>query len=220
MNKRLIIIGLAILFCAIILKTAFILLSKIKVDDFHKTAITFIIDSSVQNRNKLPNEIKYIKSLCATLDPEDSVKIIKTGDSAYLIFEGSAGNGQGISEAVQKYTAENSEKTSYGEAIKKAVDYSLTMKKEGYNTALVILGALDEKGDVSKHINWDTLPQNIKKTQKYLPEIAMMFVYAEPEKLDFVKTKLNPILGEQKLIVANEVNIDKVNSRFLKAIGR
>ena len=48
----------------------------------------------------------------------------------------------------------------------------------------------------------------------------MMFVYAEPEKLDFVKTKLNPILGEQKLIVANEVNIDKVNSRFLKAIGR
>ena len=94
------------------------------------------------------------------------------------------------------------------------------MKKDGYNTAIVVLGALEEKGDPSKQINWDTLPKNIQKTQKYLPEIAMMFVYAEPEKLDHVKTKLNPILGEQKLIVANEVNIDKVNSRFLKAIGR
>ena len=47
-----------------------------------------------------------------------------------------------------------------------------------------------------------------------------MFVYAEPEKLDYAKTKLNPVLGEDKLIIANEVNIDKANSRFLKAIGR
>ena len=220
MNKRLIIIGLAILFVSIILKTAFVLISKIEIDDFHKTAITFIIDSSVQNQKKLPNEIKYIKSLCAILDPEDAVKIIKTADSSYLIFEGSAGDGSGISEAIQKYTKELSNQTSYGEAIKKAVDYSLTMKKNGYNTAIVILGTLEENGIVSKKINWDTLPENIKKTQKYLPEISMMFVYAEPEKLDFVKTKLNPVLGEQKLIVANEVNIDKVNSRFLKAIGR
>lgn len=220
MNKRLIIIGLAILFAAIILKTAIVLISKIKIDDFHKTAITFIIDSSVQNQNKLPNEIKYIKSLCAILDPEDAVKIIKTADSAYLIYEGSAGDGSGISEAIQKYTKELSTQTSYGEAIKKAVDYSLTMKKNGYNTAVVILGALEETGSPSKNINWETLPENIKRTQKYLPEISMMFVYAEPEKLDFVKTKLNPVLGEQKLIVANEVNIDKVNSRFLKAIGR
>ena len=220
MNKRLLIIGLAILAGAIILKTAIVLLSKIQIDDFHKTAVTFIIDSSVQNQNKLPNEIRYIKSLCAILDPEDSVKIIKSGESSYLIFEGSAGDGSGISEAVTKYTKESSDKTSYGEAIKKAADYSLTMKKDGYNTAIVVLGALEEKGDPSKQINWDTLPKNIQKTQKYLPEIAMMFVYAEPEKLDHVKTKLNPILGEQKLIVANEVNIDKVNSRFLKAIGR
>ena len=94
------------------------------------------------------------------------------------------------------------------------------MKKDGYNTAIVVLGALEESGDTSKRINWETLPNNIKKSQKYLPEIAIMFMYAEPEKLDFVKTKLNPVLGENKLIIANEVNIDKVNSRFLRAIGR
>ena len=48
----------------------------------------------------------------------------------------------------------------------------------------------------------------------------MMFVYAHPEKLDMVKTKLGPVLGEKKLIVANETGLDKVNRRFLEAIGR
>ena len=48
----------------------------------------------------------------------------------------------------------------------------------------------------------------------------MMFVFAHPEKLDLVKTKLNPVLGETKLIVANEQNVDKANRRFLEAIGR
>ena len=102
----------------------------------------------------------------------------------------------------------------------KAVDYSLTMKKDGYNTAIVVLSDLEQNGDSSKQINWDTLPENIEHTLKYLPELSIMFVYAEPEKLDYAKTKLNPVLGEDKLIIANEVNIDKANSRFLKAIGR
>ena len=220
MNKRLMIMGLAILFAAIIIKTAFVLISNIKVDEFHKTAITFIIDSSSNNKNKISSEIKYIKSLCATLDPEDSVKIIKTDESSYLIYEGGAGDGSRISEAIQKYTQNGSNKTSYGEAIKKAVDYSLTMKKNGYNTAIVVLGELNETGLVAKRINWETLPENIRKSQKYLPELTIMFAYAEPEKLDNVKTKLNPVLGENKLIIANEANIDKANSRFLRAIGR
>lgn len=213
-------IGFAILVAAIVLKTAIVLISNIKLDDFHKTAVTFIIDASTQNREKIPSEIKYIKSLCAILDPEDAIKIIKTSDSAYLIYEGNAGDGSEITQAMQEYTKNTLPQTSYGEAIKKAFDYSLTMKKDGYNTAIVVLGALEESGSASKRINWETLPNNIKKSQKYLPEIAIMFIYAEPEKLDFVKTKLNPVLGESKLIVANEVNIDKVNSRFLRAIGR
>ncbi len=220
MNKRLIIIGFAILTAAIFVKLIFVILSNIKVDDFHKTAVTFIIESSKNNSAKLPSEIKYIKSLCAILDPEDAVKIIKTGQSAYLIYEGGAGEGSNITAALQKYTNDQTTETTFGEAIKKAVDYSLTMKKEGYNTSIVILGTLEEQGSSSKQINWDTLPDNIKKTKQYLPELAIMFVYADPEKLDFVKTKLNPILGENKLIIANEANIDKVNYRFLKAIGR
>ena len=79
---------------------------------------------------------------------------------------------------------------------------------------------METAGDVSKQVNWDTLPQNVQNVQKYAPDLAMMFVYAHPEKLDLVKTKLNPVLGETKLIIANEQNVDKANRRFLEAIGR
>ena len=84
MDKRLITVGLVILGAAILIKTAVVLLSHVKVDEFHKTAITFIVDSSASNQPKLPKEIKYIKSLCAILDPEDAIKILKTDKSAYL----------------------------------------------------------------------------------------------------------------------------------------
>lgn len=94
------------------------------------------------------------------------------------------------------------------------------MKKEGYVPAIVVVGDLENEGDVSKQVNWDTLPQNVQNVQKYAPDLAMMFVYAHPEKLDLVKTKLNPVLGETKLIIANEQNVDKANRRFLEAIGR
>lgn len=220
MDKRLITVGLVILGVAILIKTAVVLLSHVKVDEFHKTAITFIVDSSASNQPKLTKEIKYIKSLCAILDPEDAIKILKTDKSAYLIYEGSPGDGVAISNALKKYTTNGTDENSYGEAIKKAVNYSLTMKKNGYNTAIVVVGGLGDKGDASKQINWDTLPKNIEKTQKYLPEIAMMFAFAEPEKLDYVKTKLNPVLGEDKLITVNEVNLEKSNTRFIRAIGR
>ena len=93
------------------------------------------------------------------------------------------------------------------------------MKKEGYRTAVVVIGDL-ESDNSNSPINWDTLPKNIEKTKQYLPELAVMFMYASPEKLDLVKTKLNPVLGEKKLIIANSANADKVNRRFITAIGR
>lgn len=90
----------------------------------------------------------------------------------------------------------------------------LNNEKEGYVPAIVVVGDLENEGDVSKQVNWDTLPQNVQNVQKYAPDLAMMFVYAHPEKLDLVKTKLNPVLGETKLIIANEQNVDKANRRF------
>lgn len=222
MNKRLIITGLLILASAIILKLVYIGLKNIKVDDFHKAAIIFVVDSSASNQKMLPEEIKYVKSLCSILDPEDEIKILKVSQESYLIYEGSPSDASGITKAFQAFTKydEKDYGTAYGVGVKKAFEHALSMKKEGYVPAVVIVGDLENEGDTSKQLNWDTLPKNVENIKKYIPEISMMFVFAHPEKLDLVKTKLNPVLGEKKLIVANEQNVYKVNRRFLNAIGR
>lgn len=222
MNKRLIIVGLLILAIAIVGKLLFVVAKNIKVDDFHKSAVIFVVDSSASNQQMLPTEIKYIKSLCSILDPEDAVKILKVSEKSYLIYEGSPSDTMGIRKALNAFTQLDSKDygTAYGEALKKAFEHCLTMKKEGYIPAVVVVGDLENEGDITKQINWETLPQNVKNVQQYAPDLAMMFVFAHPEKLDLVKTKLNPILGETKLVVANEQNVDKANRRFLEAIGR
>ena len=222
MNKRLIILGILILGIAIVGKLLFVACKNIKVDEFHKAAIIFAVDSSASNQKNLPEQIKYLKSLCSILDPEDEIKILKVSETSYLIYEGSPSNTKGITKAVEAFTQYNPNDygTAYGEAIKKAFDHCLTMKKEGYVPAVVIIGDLENEGAVEKQINWDTLPENVKGVKEYVPEISMMFVYAHPAKLDMVKTKLGPVLGEKKLLVANETGLDKVNRRFLEAIGR
>ena len=221
MNKRLITIGFLILAIAVIAKSLFIAGKNIKLDDFHKSAVIFVIDSSASNQKKLPEEIKYVKSLCAILDPEDAIKILKVSSGSYLIYEGNPSDITGIEKAINSFTNnKNDYTTSYGEGIKKALGYCLTMPQEGYRPSVVVIGDLLNEGTLSKQINWETLPKNVKQVQKYIPELAMMFVYAAPEKLDMVKTKLSPVLGETKLVVANEAMVDKSSRRFLKAIGR
>ena len=222
MNKRLIMLGFLILAIAIIGKLLFIAGSKIKIDDFHKASIVFVIDSSASNQNKLQEQIKYAKSLCSILDPEDEIKILKVSQDSYLIYEGSPSDSKGITKSVEAFTKYNEKDygTAYGLGLKKAFEHCLTMKKEGYVPAVVVIGDLANEGAVEKQINWETLPENVSNVKEYIPELAMMFVYAPPEKLDLVKTKLNPILGEKKLIIANEASVDKANRRFLEAIGR
>lgn len=221
-NKHLITLGFLILTITIIGKLIYSGLKNIKVDDFHKAAIVFVVDSSASNQKMLPTEIKYLKSLCSLLDPEDAVKILKVSEKSYLIYEGSPSDSTGITKAVEAFTKydEKDYGTAYGEALKKALDHCLTMKKEGYVPSVVVIGDLENEGDITKQINWETLPKNISSIKKYIPELSMMFVYAHPEKLDLVKTKLNSVLGETKLIVANEQNAQKAQRRFLEAIGR
>lgn len=221
-NKKLITLGLLILAIAIIGKLLFVVAKSIKINEFHKSAVIFVVDSSASNQKMLPTQIKYLKTLCSILDPEDEIKILKVSEKSYLIYEGSASDSSGITKAVTAFTQydEKDYGTAYGEAIKKALEHCLTMKKEGYIPAVVVIGDLENEGAVDKQINWDTLPKNISEIKKYIPELTMMFVYAHPEKLDLVKTKLNPVLGETKLIIANEQNAQKSQRRFLEAIGR
>ena len=222
MNKRLVVLGILILGIAIIGKLIFVLAKNIKVDEFHKSAVIFVVDSSASNQSKLPEQIKYLKSLCSILDPEDEVKILKVSQKAYLIYEGSPSDSMGITKAVTEFTKydKNDYGTAYGEGLKKAFSHALTMKKEGYVPAIVVIGDLANEGDITKQINWEVLPKNVESVLQYAPDLAMMFVYAHPERLDMVKELLNPVLGEKKLIVANEQNAQKAQRRFLEAIGR
>ena len=94
------------------------------------------------------------------------------------------------------------------------------MKKMGYMPAIVVIGDLENEGAVSKQINWNTLPSNVKKVQTSAPDLAMMFLYAHPSKLDTVKETLTPVLGENKLIVSPKQNCDKAIRQFVHALER
>ncbi len=222
MNKRLVVTGILILACSIIFKLLVIGISNIKIDEFHPAAVIFVVDSSASNQSKLSEEIAYLKSVCSVLDPEDSIKILKVSQDSYLIYEGSPMNNSTINKTLKEFTKTDSTEygTAYGEAIKKAFEHALNMKKEGYIPSIVVIGDLENEGDAAKQIDWSTLPENVKKIKKYIPEISMMFVYAHPQKLDLVKTKLSPVLGENKLIVANEQTVSNSQRKLLDAIGR
>ena len=222
MNKRLIIVGLLILALSVVGKLLFTALKHIKVDEFHPASVIFVIDSSASNQAMLQEEIKYLRSLCTILDPEDAIKILRVSEKSYLIYEGAPTDGSAINDTLQEFTKfdANDYGTAYGEALKKAFEHALIMKKEGYIPSIVVIGDLENEGDVSKQIDWETLQQNVENIKQYIPEISMMFAYAHPEKLDLVKTKLTPVLGEKKLIVVNEQTAAKSQRKLLEAIGR
>lgn len=222
LNKRLITLGLVILIFSITVKFIWAGLSKIKVDDFHKAAVIFMIDSSASNQNALTEQKKTLKHICSLLDPDDEIKILRVSQDAYLIYEGSPMNGSTIQKTLDEFTKFDAKDygTAYGEAMKKAFSHALTMKKEGFVPALIVIGDLENEGSVEKQLNWDTLPKNVEEAKKYAPDLVMMFLYAHPSKLDLVKEKLSPVLGESNLIISPEQNIDKSIRKFLNALGR
>ncbi len=222
MNKRLIILGIVILLTCVVIKLLWAGVKNIKVDDFHPAAVMFVVDSSASNQAKLPEQKRFLKQICAQLDPEDQIKIINVSQDAYIIYEGSPQNTSGITKSMEAFTkyAPNDTGTAYGEGLKKALSYALLMKKSGYVPAVVVIGDLENEGTTGKQIDWNTLPQNIKNVQKYAPDLALMFLYAHPQKLDMVKEKLNYTMGEDKLIVSPEQNVDKSLRKFINAIGR
>lgn len=197
-------------------------LSKLKVDDFHKAAVIFVVDSSASNIKNLPAEKMIIRQLCSMLDPEDHIKILRVSEDSYIIYEGSPQSSAEVRKAMEKFTQYDAKEfgTAYGLALKKAFNHALTMDKEGYIPAVVVIGDLENEGAIEKQIDWDTLPEEVSNIQNQSDDFAMMFLYAAPEKLDLVKEKLGPVLGERKLIIGNEATYNKSLRRFLSAIGR
>lgn len=222
MNKRLIILGIIILATSVLVKLIWSGMSKIKVDNFKPAAVMFVVDSSASNQKDLPEQKKLLKQICNLLDPEDKIKIIRVSEDAYLIYEGAPFNGSNINKVMNAFTAydEKDYGTAYGVGLDKALRYSVDMKKMGYMPAIVVIGDLENEGAVSKQINWNTLPSNVKKVQTSAPDLAMMFLYAHPSKLDTVKETLTPVLGENKLIVSPKQNCDKAIRQFIHALER
>ena len=221
-NRRLIILGILIVIISVIGKLLWSGLSRVKVDDFKPAAVIFLVDSSASNQKALADQKKTLRQICNLLDPEDQVKILRVSEDAYLIYEGTPFNGSGITKALDAFTAYDSKDygTAYGLAVKKGFNHALTMQKEGYIPAIVVLGDLENEGAIEKQINWNTLPSNVQIVKKYAPDISMMFLDAHPAKLDLVKEKLTPVLGEKKLIVSPEQNTDKAIRQFIHALGR
>lgn len=222
MGKRLITLGLIILAASIIIKSAYVGFKSIKVDDFHPAAVIFAIDISASNQNQLYKQKNYVSSLCKILDPEDQVKILVISQDAFLVYEGSPQNASGIRKSMNKYTQLDASAwgTGYGIAIKKAMQHALTMQREGYVPAVIVIGDLENEGDAKGQINWDTLPKNVENVKRYCPGLSMSFLYAHPSKLDFVKGKLTPVLGEEKLVIATDEMMDKASRSIMTAIGR
>lgn len=102
----------------------------------------------------------------------------------------------------------------------KSIFSCLDYAKAGYRPAVIVMGDLENEGAIEKQINWNTLPQNVQNVKQYAPELSMMFLDAHPAKLDLVKEKLTPVLGEEHLIVSPKQNIDKSIRKFLHALGR
>jgi hypothetical protein len=221
MNNTFKIIIFAI-FLFVVLALGIVGLSKLKVDDFHKSAIIFVVDSSASNLKDLPAEKMVIRQLCSMLDPEDHIKILRVSEDAYIIYEGSPQSASDVRKAMEKFTQFDSKEygTAYGLALSKAFTHALNMNKEGYIPAVVVIGDLENEGAGEKQINWNTLPNDVQKVKEQADNFSMMFLYAKPEKLDLVKEKLGPVLGENKLIIGNEVTTSKSLRRFLNAIGR
>ena len=221
MDKRKIKLGIVCGIAFIVIVLAIVGLGNIKIDDFHPASVIFVIDSSASNQTKLDDQKRYLKQMCKRLDPEDKVKIIRVSEDAYMIYEGNSHNSAGISKSLDSFTRydEKDYGTAYGDGLKKALSFALDAKGK-YVPAIVVIGDLENEGNQAKQINWNTLPSDVKKVQQQVPELVMMFVFAHPQKLDFVKTKLGKILGEEKLILSPEENSDKVIKSFIYALGR
>ncbi len=222
MNKRTQKLGILAIISILIIGILIGCCKNIKIDEFHPAAVTFVVDASASNQTNLDEQKKFIKQLCTRLDPEDKVKIIRVSEDAYLIFEGSPHSTKNISDSMNAFTQYDSKEwgTAYGLGIKRALELSYSMNKEGYIPAIVVIGDLENEGAAEKQINWNTLPNDIKKIKAAVPEFAMFFAFAHPQKLDVVKSKLSPVLGESKLIISTEQNIDKAMNTFLSAISR
>lgn len=222
MNKRIITIGLLILASAIVIKLVIVGFKHIKVDEFKPNAVVFLVDSSASNQDLFAEQVKYIKQLCKILDPEDYVEIYKISNDTYHVYTGSPANTAEMGKAIDKFAKVDAKEygTNYSKGIKKTLANCIKLKtNEKYeNCSVVVLGDLEDEAGFK--IDYDNLSKAVQEAKTHIPDMAIMFAYAHPQKLELVKDSLGDVLGNQKLVLVNEVTVNKSPTQFLNAIGR
>lgn len=222
MFKRVLILGIILPLVLFIVKFLYVQVSKVELSEFKPVVAIYLLDISASNRDILWKQQQTILKMSKKMDSEDHIKIYIVSEDSYMVYEGAPHKTIAIRDALYKRSEFDSKAygTAYGLALKKAIDDALRYQVDGYTPAIVILGDLENEGAIDKQINWETLPKNIKTTLKYIPDLSLTFLYAHPQKLDKVKQTLVPVLGENKLIVASEENVETASVKFSKAIGR
>lgn len=222
MFKKALVLGLLLPIIVFALKLVAVGMSKVNLSEFKPVCAIFLLDVSASNRELLWNQQQTILKIGKKLDSEDHAKIYVVTEDAYEVYDGAPHKTIAMRDAMNKRSEYDSKAygTAYGTALKKAIGDALRYKAEGYTPAIIILGDLENEGAINKQINWNTLPKNITKTLEYIPDLSLTFLYAHPQKLDEVKQRLVPVLGDDHLIIASEENVEHSLRKFASAVGR
>ncbi|MBQ9245202.1 VWA domain-containing protein [bacterium] len=222
MFKRTCTLGLVLLLVLFVAKALYVMFANMDLAEFKPVATIFLLDISASNRSLQNDQEQLILRISKRLDSEDHALIYIVSEDTYNIYNGNPHKLPQIKEAMKKRGAydEKSYGTAYGLALKKAIGDALRYEEQGYKPAIIILGDLENEGDILRQINWNTLPSNIKNTLKYVPDLTLAFLYAHPQKLDTVRQTLLPVMDEKHLIMASEENVDLAVRKFMEAVGR
>lgn len=222
MFRRTCTLGLLLLVAVYALKLIIVGFQNMDLGEFKPVSAIFLLDISASNRNMLAQQEQTILKISKRLDSEDHALIYVVTEDTYSVYNGNPHKLVAMRESMKKQGKfdEKSFGTAYGLALRKAVGDALRYKQDGYKPAIIVLGDLENEGDITKQINWSTLPVNIHKTLKYIPDLTLAFLYAHPQKLDDVRQTLLPVIKEKNLIVASEENVDQAVRKILEAVGR
>lgn len=222
MFKKTCTLGFILVLGLYLAKCIFIGLSSIKLAEFQPAGVIFLLDTSASNKKLQSKQEDTILRICKRLDSEDKSMIYIVTEDTFLIYNENPHKLNAIRKAFEERGQLDAKSygTAYGAALKKAVDDALTLKSEGYKPSIVILGDLENEGDIKKQINWDKLPANMAKTMKYIPELSIAFLYAHPKKLDAAREKLKNVIPDKQLFFSQEENVDLTVKSYLKSLGR
>lgn len=224
MFKRSIVLGLILILSVVVIKLIIYAFSGIQLAEFKPVSAIFLLDVSASNRELMGKQEKTILKISKRLDSEDHAIIYLVTEDAYNVYNGNPHKLVDMKKAIEKRGEFDSKAygTAYGTALYKAIGDALHYKANGYTPLIVVLGDLENEGDITKQINWNVLPKNIRNTLKYVPDLRLAFLYAHPQKLDEVRQMLLPVYDKNpnNLVFASEENVEQATKKILESIGR